>query len=100
MTHPLMHAAVLFAGTAHPELAEAIADALGIQPGACAIGRFPDSEVTVQLREPVRRKEVFIVQPTSPPVNEHLVELLAFADACRRAVAARITAVIPYFGYE
>jgi ribose-phosphate pyrophosphokinase len=53
----------------------------------------------VQLLEPVRRKEVFLVQPTSPPVNDHLIELLALADACRRAAARRITAIVPYFGY-
>jgi ribose-phosphate pyrophosphokinase len=63
------------------------------------IDRFPDGEVMVQLREPVRRKEVFLVQPTSPPVNDHLVELLAMADACRRAAASSITAIVPYFGY-
>jgi ribose-phosphate pyrophosphokinase len=80
-------------------LAEAIAGELDVQVGACAVDRFPDGEVAVQLLEPVRRKEVFLVQPTSPPVNDHLVELLALADACRRAAAARITAIVPYFGY-
>jgi ribose-phosphate pyrophosphokinase len=63
------------------------------------VERFPDGEVTVQLLEAVERKDVFIVQPTLPPVNDHLVELLAFADACRRASAAHVSAVIPYFGY-
>ncbi len=72
---------------------------LGIRLGASAVERFPDSEVAVRLLEPVRRKEVFILQPTSPPVDEHLVELLAFADAVRRSAAERVTAVIPYFGY-
>ncbi len=67
--------------------------------GACDVERFPDGELSVRLGEPVRRRDVFIVQPTSPPVNEHLVELLAFADACRRASAERITAIVPYFGY-
>jgi ribose-phosphate pyrophosphokinase len=67
--------------------------------GSCTIERFPDGEVAVRLLEPVRRKEVFLVQSTSPPVNDHLVELLAFADACRRAAAARITSIVPYFGY-
>lgn len=67
--------------------------------GACEIDRFPDGEVAVQLLEPVRRKEVFLVQPTAPPVNDHLMELLALADACRRAAAARVTAIMPYFGY-
>jgi ribose-phosphate pyrophosphokinase len=89
----------IFAGTANPRLAEAIADELDVRVGACAVDRFPDGEVTVQLLEPVRRKEVFLVQPTSPPVNDHLVELLALADACRRAAAHRITAIVPYFGY-
>ena len=89
----------IFAGTANPALAAAIARELGVQVGACAVDRFPDGEVAVQLLEPVRRKEVFLVQPTSPPVNDHLVELLALADACRRAAAARITAIVPYFGY-
>jgi len=91
--------AVLFAGTANWPLAREIARELGTPLGRCEIERFPDGEVAVHLDEPVRRREVFVVQPTSPPVNEHLVELLAFADACRRASAERITAVIPYFGY-
>jgi ribose-phosphate pyrophosphokinase len=89
----------IFTGTANPALAAAVARELGVQVGACAVDRFPDGEVAVQLLEPVRRQEVFLVQPTSPPVNDHLVELLALADACRRAAAARITAVVPYFGY-
>ena len=89
----------IFAGTATPDLALAIAHALGVELGACVCERFPDSEVSVRLLEKVRRKEVFIVQSTSPPVDEHLMELLALVDACRRAAAARITAVIPYFGY-
>ena len=89
----------IFAGSANPALATAIADELEVQVGACAVERFPDGEVAVQLLEPVRRKEVFLVQSASPPVNDHLVELLALADACRRAAAARITAIVPYFGY-
>jgi ribose-phosphate pyrophosphokinase len=93
------HRFTIFSGTANPMLAAAIARALNVQVGACAIERFPDGEVAVQLLEPVRRKEVFLVQPTSPPVNDNLIELLALADACRRAAAARITSVVPYFGY-
>jgi ribose-phosphate pyrophosphokinase len=89
----------IFTGTANPALATGIARELGVQVGRCAVDRFPDGEVAVQLLEPVRRKEVFLVQPTSPPVNDHLVELLALADACRRAAAARITSIVPYFGY-
>ena len=76
-----------------------VAREVGVQLGARAVERFPDGEISVRLDEPVRGREVFIVQPTSPPVNEHLVELLAFADACRRASAAHVTAIIPYFGY-
>lgn len=90
---------ILFAGTANPGLAKAIADQLGISLGRCVAERFPDGEIGVQLLESVRHKAVFIVQSTSPPVNDHLVELLAFADACRRSAAASITAIIPYFGY-
>jgi ribose-phosphate pyrophosphokinase len=90
---------VVFAGTANPALAAAVARELGQPLGACEVERFPDGELTVRLLEPVRRREVFVVQPTAPPVNEHLVELLAFADACRRAAADRVTAVVPYFGY-
>lgn len=90
---------ILFAGTANPGLAKAIADHLGISLGKCFAERFPDGEIGVRLLEPVRQKAVFILQSTSPPVNDHLVELLAFADACRRSAAASITAIIPYFGY-
>ncbi|MEW6734866.1 MAG: ribose-phosphate pyrophosphokinase [Acidobacteriota bacterium] len=90
---------ILLAGRAHPDLVKAIADELGLKPGACAIERFPDGEVSIKLLETVRHKEVFIVQPTSPPVNENLVELLVLVDACRRASAKHITAVVPYFGY-
>jgi ribose-phosphate pyrophosphokinase len=90
---------VIFAGTANAELAAGVARSLGVRLGACEVERFPDGETSVRLDEPVRGREVFVVQPTSPPVNEHLVELLAFADACRRASAARVTAIVPYFGY-
>src|SRR5256885_15424257 len=90
---------IIFNGTANPELAVRVADELGIRLGASLVERFPDGEVWLRLDDPVRGREVFIVQPTGPPVNEHLVELLASADACRRASASRITAVMPYFGY-
>jgi ribose-phosphate pyrophosphokinase len=95
----LNNAFTILAGSANPRLAVAIARELGVQVGACTLDRFPDGEVMVQLNEPVRHKEIFIVQPTSPPVNDHLIELLAIADACRRASAGNITAVVPYFGY-
>jgi ribose-phosphate pyrophosphokinase len=90
---------ILFAGTSNPALAQAIAQSLHIPLGACHAERFPDGEVAVQLLESVRQKSVFILQSTSPPVNDHLVELMAFSDACRRSAAAHITAIIPYFGY-
>jgi ribose-phosphate pyrophosphokinase len=89
----------IFAGRANVALATSVAVEMGARLGACSVERFPDGELSVRLDEPVRGRNVFIIQPTSPPVNDHLIELLAFADACRRASAAHITAVIPYFGY-
>jgi ribose-phosphate pyrophosphokinase len=90
----------LFSGTANPGLAAAIARELQAPVAPCEIRRFPDGEVAVRLLEPVAGRAVFLVQPTAPPVNDHLVELLALADACRRAGAARITAIVPYYGYS
>ncbi len=90
---------IIFAGTANRNLAKKIADELGKRLGKCSVEKFPDGELSIRLCEPVHGREVFIVQPTSPPVNENLMELLAFADACRRASASRITAIVPYFGY-
>jgi len=89
----------VFSGSANPALAEAIAHGLDVPLTPCCVERFPDGEISVELDESVRRREVFIVQPTCSPVNDRLVELLAFADACRRAAASHVTAVIPYFGY-
>jgi ribose-phosphate pyrophosphokinase len=94
-----MHEFLIFAGTANPPLAAEIAGELGVQVSPSEVKHFPDGELSVNLLEPVRRQEVFIVQPTSPPVNDNLIELLAFADACRRAAAYRVTAIVPYFGY-
>ena len=96
---PPMESFAVFAGTANEPLAHAVARELGVELGASTVERFPDGEVTVRLEESVRARDVFVVQPTSRPVNDNLVELLAFADACRRAAAARVTAVVPYFGY-
>jgi ribose-phosphate pyrophosphokinase len=90
---------ILFSGRANARLAAAIARDLGVAVGRCSIDRFADGETSVRLEESVTGRDVVLVQPTSPPVNDHLVELLALADACRRGVAARITAVIPYYGY-
>jgi ribose-phosphate pyrophosphokinase len=86
-------------GNANPELAHRIARHLTIPLGKIQVGRFSDGEVSVEIFENVRGREIFIVQSTCPPVNDNLMELLVMADACRRASAARITAVIPYFGY-
>jgi ribose-phosphate pyrophosphokinase len=86
-------------GPAHPLLARAVADHAGVPLGACERQRFPDGELHVQVEDSVRGRDVYIVQPTSPPVEEHLLSLLLMADACRRAGAARLTAVVPYFGY-
>jgi ribose-phosphate pyrophosphokinase len=89
----------VFAGNANPQLANDIARHLMVPLGRADVRRFSDGETTVELLENVRGRDVFIVQPTSPPANDHLMELLVMVDACRRASAARITAVIPYFGY-
>lgn len=89
----------ILAGTGNRPLAEAVAGELGVPLGGCAVERFPDGEIEVRLDDSVRGGTIFVIQPTSPPVNEHLVELIAFADACRRGAAARIVAVVPYFGY-
>ena len=96
-----MHRAELkvFAGSAHPQLAKEIAEFLGVPLGQARLHRFPDSEVGFQIDENIRGTDVFIVQPTSPPVDEHLVELCIMTDAFKRSSAARITAVVPYYGY-
>src|SRR5438067_10411581 len=89
----------VFSGTAHPGLAKEIAAFLGVVPGQARLRRFPDTEVSFQIDENIRGTDVFIVQPTSAPVDQHLVELLIMIDAFRRSSAARITAVLPYYGY-
>jgi len=89
----------IFSGSAHPELTRGIAEVLGIPIGQAKLRRFPDSEVSFQIEENIRGTDVFVVQPTSPPVDQHIMELLVMIDAFRRSSAARITAVIPYYGY-
>ncbi|MEO8070656.1 MAG: ribose-phosphate pyrophosphokinase [Acidobacteriota bacterium] len=89
----------LFTGSAHPALAREIAEHLGIPPGAARLHRFPDTEVSFQIDENIRGTDVFIVQPTSAPVDQNLVELCIMVDAFRRSSASRITAVMPYYGY-
>jgi ribose-phosphate pyrophosphokinase len=103
----LWHAAVLerwmtltvLPGPAHVPLAEAICARLRCALTRRLVERFPDGELHVEIQESVRGHDVFLIQPTGPPVNDHLIELLLLADACRRAGAARLTAVVPYFGY-
>ena len=90
---------IVFAGSANPALAAAVARELGVVPGACSVERFPDGETSVRVLESVRGKDVYLLQPTCPPVNDNVMELFAFADACRRAAAGRIHAVVPYYGY-
>jgi ribose-phosphate pyrophosphokinase len=90
---------LLLSGSANPALAQHVADGLGSRLGACILERFPDGELHVELRESVRGRRVYVIQPTSPPVDEHLFEMLLLADACRRAGASELTAVVPYFGY-
>ena len=90
----------LFTGNANPDLAADIARHLQTRLGRAYVGRFSDGEINVELMENVRGRDVFIVQPTCPPSNDTLMELLVMVDACRRASAARITAVVPYFGYS
>ncbi len=89
----------IFTGNANPILAQAVADELGIPLGDILVSRFSDGEVRVQIQENVRGADVFIIQPTCPPVNENLMELLIMIDAFKRASAARVVAVIPYYGY-
>jgi len=89
----------LFTGNANPALAHDIARQLRLPVGRASVGRFSDGEVNIEIMENVRGRDVFIVQPTGPPANDHLMELLVMVDACRRASAAHITAVVPYFGY-
>ncbi|MET9021970.1 ribose-phosphate diphosphokinase [Actinopolymorpha sp. NPDC004070] len=88
----------IVAGTAGQRLADGITTALGIEAGACVVDRFPDGELRPAVAG-IAGADVYVVQPTGPPVAEHVVELLLLLDACRRAGAARVTAVVPYFGY-
>ena len=89
----------VFCGNSNPTFAETICKELGITLGKSTVRTFADGEVSVSLEETVRASDVFLVQSTCKPVNDHLMELLVMIDACRRASAGRITAVIPYFGY-
>ncbi len=90
---------LVFSGNANKSLAERICAYLGIPMGDAQVGRFPDGEISVKIQSDVRGADVFVVQSTCAPVNDHLMELLIMVDALKRASAARITTVIPYFGY-
>lgn len=90
---------MIFSGTAHPELAKEISDILGIPLGTCNLGMFSDGEISVNITETVRGREVFVIQPTGAPVNDNLMELCIMMDALKRASAGKINAVIPYYGY-
>ncbi|MBA2226982.1 ribose-phosphate pyrophosphokinase [thermophilic bacterium 2918] len=93
------HKLKIFSGRANPSLAESIARHLGCPLGRISLGNFPDGETSVRIEEDVRGRDVFLVQPTCTPVNENLMELLIMLDAFKRASPARITAVLPYYGY-
>ena len=90
---------MVFSGNANPELAKEITRFLGIPLSDAVVSQFSDGEINIEICENVRGRDVFIVQPTCPPTHKYLMELILMADALRRASAARITAVIPYFGY-
>ena len=90
---------MVFTGNANPELAKLVVERLDIPMGEMSVGKFSDGEITVEINENVRGKDAFIIQPTCTPTNDNLMELLLMADGLRRASAARITAVVPYFGY-
>src|ERR1700704_1055790 len=90
----------IFSGTANEPLADEVCHFLGMQRGQAQLTRFADGEAYVQIQENVRGGDVFVMQPTCRPVDEHLMELLLMIDALKRASARRITAVVPYFGYS
>jgi ribose-phosphate pyrophosphokinase len=90
---------MVFSGNANPELAAHTVKHLNLEPGKALVGRFSDGEIMVEIQENVRGREIFLIQSTSDPSNDNLMELIIMADALRRASAARITAVVPYFGY-
>ena len=94
-----MNGLSVFGGNAHPELVKKICEFLKVSPTEVLVGRFSEGEISVQLKDNIRGRDVFIIQPTCPPTNENLMELLILIDAARRASAQRITAVLPYYGY-
>jgi ribose-phosphate pyrophosphokinase len=95
----MSHELRIFTGNAHPALGESICKSLGVPLGRAHLARFSDGEVWFQIKDNVRGADVFVVQPTAPPVNENLMELLVMLDAFKRSSASRLTAVVPYYGY-
>lgn len=89
----------IFSGRANVDLAMRISEYLGLPIGAISIGNFPDGEISCKIEEDIRGRDVFLIQPTCAPVNEHLMELLIMIESCKRASAERVTAVMPYYGY-
>ena len=89
----------IFTGTANPELAKSISENIKTPLGSLMVSRFSEGEIRIKINEDVRGRDIFIIQPTCPPVNDNVVELLIMLDAFRRASARRITAVLPYYGY-
>lgn len=89
----------ILSGRANPELAQDICRSLHLELGSLTLGKFPDGENFCKINEDVRGRDVFLLQPTCPPVNDNLLELLIMIDSCKRASASRVTAVIPYYGY-
>src|SRR5271170_7173997 len=89
----------IFCGSANPDLAKKICESLNVPLGDVMVGRFAEGEIRVKVNEDVRGRDIFIIQPTCPPVNDNVMELLIMIDAFRRASARRITAVLPYYGY-
>src|SRR5690606_29863414 len=96
---PVARPFTLLSGNSVPELVSAIASRLRVRPGGCRVDRYPDGETGARIESEVAGRAVVIVQSTSPPVNDHLMELLVLADAARRAGAETILAAVPYFGY-
>src|ERR1700756_3327605 len=89
----------IFTGTSNLPLAKAICKSIGMELGKCAVTQFPDGETFVKIEENVRGEDVYLIQSTSPPTNQHLMEMFIMMDALRRASASRITAVLPFYGY-
>jgi ribose-phosphate pyrophosphokinase len=89
----------IFSGRANPELSHRICHYLGLPRGKITLGDFPDGEISCKIEEDIRGRDVFLIQPTGPPVNNNLMELLIMIESCKRASAERVTAVMPYYGY-